>query len=488
MSYPTSVIATICYIEAHIKDEKFDYSQLEKRIGFSQAHIRDIFCKNTGYSLARYVRMRKVKCSALELLHSNKAILEIAYDYGFTNPETYTRAFRKVTGLTPSEFRERRLIVGKEELFTGVYSIGILASKERRSDISMDKTVYKNNESTILYGVPRVGYGVYGGGTPYPICLKACSEYLGEDVDYGFTMATGAAAFRLVWNEKEWDLSNVDIFHTFQETNEVYRIGAEALGREFSFLGRDRDTTKDEFIAFIKEHIDEGYPCIALGIIGPPEPCVITGYRKNGEELLGWNFFQDDPEFAAGTTIDESGYFVCDNWWENTDTQAVMCMGAIAGKRLTTQDIIDNAVTVLSGRTEYGYAKGVSAYDAWKKALLNEKDFAVDGNYSLLFEKLLCQRDAMTCLGDGRMAATSYFEGLAKEDAVNCEKYALIAEAFRGCAKAIGEMWALLGDPSDMDGMLMKLAKRDIREKVCELIERAAKADGEALKLMKELK
>ena len=94
MSYPTSVIATICYIEAHIKDEKFDYSQLEKRIGFSQAHIRDIFCKNTGYSLARYVRMRKVKCSALELLHSNKAILEIAYDYGFTNPETYTRAFR----------------------------------------------------------------------------------------------------------------------------------------------------------------------------------------------------------------------------------------------------------------------------------------------------------------------------------------------------------------------------------------------------------
>lgn len=105
-----------------------------------------------------------------------------------------------------------------------------------------------------------------------------------------------------------------------------------------------------------------------------------------------------------------------------------------------------------------------------------------------MFEKLLCQRDAMTCLGDGRMAATSYFEGLAKEDSQDRENYALIAKAFRGCAKAIEEMWALFEDPSDMDGMLIKLAKRDIREKVCELIERAANADEEALKLMKEIK
>lgn len=64
------------------------------------------------------------------------------------------------------------------------------------------------------------------------------------------------------------DLSNVDIFHTMEETNEIYGFGAKALGREFFFLGRDEDTTKEEFIDFIKRHIDEGYPCIALGICG----------------------------------------------------------------------------------------------------------------------------------------------------------------------------------------------------------------------------
>ena len=315
--------------------------------------------------------------------------------------------------------------------------------------------------------------------------MKACAEYLGEDIEYHFAMVSGAAAFRLVWNKEEWDLSNVDIFHTFEESNEVYKFGAEALGREFEFLGRDKDTTKEEFIAFIKKHIDEGYPCIALGIIGPPEPCIITGYRKNGEELLGWNFFQNDTEFAAGIQIDESGYFISSNWWENTDTQAVMCMGAIKGEKLSTEEIIANGIKVMTGRTEYGYSKGLEAYKAWKQALLNEKEFAVDGNYSLLFEKLLCQMDAMNCLADGRNCAEAYFKSLAKSASKKTE-YEQVAKAFERGVRRIGEMWVLLGDAADMDAMLERLAKQDVRIKICHLIDEAANADAEALNWMRK--
>ena len=480
MSYPTCTKALICYIEAHIMDGQLPYDELEKQIGFSWAHIRDLFRKSTGYPLVRYVQMRKIKSSAIQLINTDKTILEIACEYGFTNPETYTRAFHKVTGMTPSEFRRRRPVVAKEELCTGVYGIGILPQKERRSDIVMEKNVYRNNESTILYGVPKAAYGTYGGSTPYPICLKACSEYLGEDLDYYFTMVSSGAAFRLTWNNTMWDLSNVDIYHTFEESNDVYRLAAEALGREFFFLGREKNTTKEEFMSFIKEHIDEGYPCIALGIIGPPEACIITGYRKNGEELLGWNFFQHDPEFSASVEFDESGYFVCNDWWENTDTQAVMCMGAVKGKSLSTEEIIANAVKALSGRIDTSYSKGLMAYDAWKKALKEEKDYAVGENYSLLFEKMLCQSDAMSCLKDGRSCAASYFKELAKND----RKYLLIGEQFSRVAQTIEEMQQLYG--SDMDEMLKKLADPSVRNKTCELIELAARADKMALELLSD--
>ena len=133
MSYPTHTKAIVCYIEAHIKDSKINYEELESRIGFSLAHIRDFFQQDTGYSLAKYIRMRKVKCSAIELVNTDKTILDISYRYGFNNPETYTRAFKKMTGMTPSEFREQELVAGKEELVTGVYGIGILNHKEYRS-------------------------------------------------------------------------------------------------------------------------------------------------------------------------------------------------------------------------------------------------------------------------------------------------------------------------------------------------------------------
>lgn len=485
MSYPSNVGAIICYIESHIRKDKFDYNELERRVGFSNAYIREMFSKNTGCSLAKYVRMRKIKCSAYELLYTDMSILDIAYLYGFSNPETYTRAFQKIVGMVPSTFRRIRPIIGKEELAVGVYGIGLLDKKERRSDIFMNKNVHKGNESTILYGVPRVGYGTYGGNTPYPICLKACCEYLGEDLEYYFTMVSSAAAFRLVWNTECWDLSNVDIFHTLEETNEIYELTARALGREFSFLGRDEGTTKEEFIKFIKEHIDEGYPCIALGIIGPPEPCIITGYRKNGEELLGWNFFQNDPEFAANIQIDESGYFVCSNWWENTDTQAVMCMGAIAGEKITHEEITANAVKVLTGRKEYSYCKGLDAYDAWKEALQQDNEFTVMDNLFVLFEKMLCQMDAMSCITDGRTNAARYFSKLAETDVMKQAEYNEIAEAFTKCAKTIEKMWSLFGDTSDMEGMLTKLADKSVRVEVCKLIDIARTADGKALELIK---
>ncbi len=484
MGYPSYTKSVICYIEAHITDGKINHDNLARQIGYSWEHIRDMFRNDTGCSIARYIQGRKIKRSALDLIHTDKTILDIALCYGFSNPETYTRSFCRVTGMTPSEFRRLRPLVGKEELLTGVYGIGLLTKKERRSDI-MSKDIYRNNDSTILYGVPKAGWGEYGGLTPYPICLKSAAAYLGEDIDYSLIMAASGTAFRFAWNSSDWDLSNVDIFHTFTESNDVYGLAAKALGREFFILERNSDTTKEDFISFIKSHIDEGYPCIALGIIGPPEACMITGYRKNGEELLGWNFFQADPEFGGNAEIDESGYFISSSWWENSDTQAVMCIGALKGERFSADTIMQNAVKALSGRLDSGYYKGVSAYDGWIKALSDEKSFAIGDNYSMLFEKVLCQIDAMNCLQDGRNCAAAYFNALADSDTGRSEAYRKIAEAFAECGKVIGEMRNLYGN--DMDENLKNIADRAIRKQTCELCERAKQADTEALSLMKKL-
>jgi len=42
----------------------------------------------------------------------------------------------------------------------------------------------------------------------------------------------------------------------------------------------------------IIESIDQGKPLIALGVVGPPEACIITGYDENGDGLRGFGVFQ----------------------------------------------------------------------------------------------------------------------------------------------------------------------------------------------------
>ena len=479
MSYPLHTYAIVCYIEAHIREEKPNQEELAQMTGYSYAHIRDFFKRDTGYSLAHYIRMRKVCISAFELLHTHKTIVEIALEYGFSSHESYTRAFTKILGMTPSAFRNSKSLMGKSELAPGIYGIGLLRQKEKRSDVSM-KEKYQNNQSTILYGVPKVEWGSYGGCTPYPICLKACADYLGDDLDYAAALVSCGAAFRFTWNATEWDMCNVDIYHTFDEGGEetVYSYAAKALGREFSMLDRTEATTKEEFVQFIRQHIDEGYPCIAQGIIGPPEACIITGYRDNGNTLLGWNFFQHDPAFGGSVRFDECGYFICDNWWENTDTQSVMCLGPVISEPFTTEEIIRTAIRVMTPRTDGGYCKGIAGFSVWADMLSDESAFPTDGTDALLFEKMLCQDDAMTSIRDGRGCAAEYFKKLEMTELAGLfTKEKFLAE----------NMWALFDTCDESAPRHEKLADKVVREKACGYIRQIEVLERQSLSLLQKL-
>ena len=165
----------------------------------------------------------------------------------------------------------------------------------------------EKQDNTILYGVPKVAYG-QDGCTPFPMCVYSCAKYLGLCVDYIRAMAESGAAFRLAWNTACWDGGNVDAAFTFDDPTKVFRCGMRAMERGFKFLGRTPETKKEDFMDFIRREIDAGNPVIALGIIGPPEACVIAGYREGGKVLMGWNVFQEYPEYQANVRFEKNGY------------------------------------------------------------------------------------------------------------------------------------------------------------------------------------
>lgn len=120
-----TISSIIIYIENRV-EEKINYKELERVTGFSIAYIREIFVQKTGTSLSRYILIRKISNAAYEILYSKQSIMEIAFKYNFSSYDTFTRAFKRITGLTPSVFRTKRPPVGRIKLCSSAFGIGIL--------------------------------------------------------------------------------------------------------------------------------------------------------------------------------------------------------------------------------------------------------------------------------------------------------------------------------------------------------------------------
>jgi len=483
MSHSITIVAMIAYVENNWWCG-IDYRKMESAIGLSVSRMRTLFVNHTGKSLARYVLSRvlsrRISHAAFSLIHERKRIIDVAMECGFSNPDSFTRAFRRVTGVNPSAFVSQHYTVGRMPLYAGVY--GVSENPDQKGMDTMNNKPM--NGSTVLYNVPKVEYGTYG-ITPFPVCLKAVANYLGDDIDYAAIISQCGAAFRLNWDVNRWFLGNVDVCFTFDQFETIYKKGVEALGRKYARLEKHETTQKQEFIDFIINEIDSGRPCIATGIIGPPEACIITGYRDNGHTLLGWNFFQHSEAFGSkNTSFDDSGYFICTDWWENESTESVMSVGEISGAKISEKEVVSVAIEVLIGRRKDQFAKGILAYDAWNTAICNDRDFF--DNLICMSERMLCQGDAMACLADGRGNASAFFMQLYSGN-VGQPLYKEVAKNFDSIVCHINEMASVLGGWGRDEEQLRVFARPEIRKEISRLILACKEADENALANLKKL-
>ena len=61
----------------------------------------------TGLSPVDLLKQMRLERAKVLLNSTTKTVSEIAYSIGFTDPKYFTKCFKKVTGMTPSEYREK---------------------------------------------------------------------------------------------------------------------------------------------------------------------------------------------------------------------------------------------------------------------------------------------------------------------------------------------------------------------------------------------
>jgi AraC family transcriptional regulator len=94
------------YIEANLEGE-IDYKELAKIAYCSEFHFSRMFASISGFTLSEYIRRRRLTLAAFELQKSDKRIIEIAQLYGYESADSFSRAFKKLHGIKPSECRHQ---------------------------------------------------------------------------------------------------------------------------------------------------------------------------------------------------------------------------------------------------------------------------------------------------------------------------------------------------------------------------------------------
>lgn len=90
------------YIESHLADD-IDFNEVAKLALCSEYHFKRMFSFLAGVTLSEYIRRRRLTLAAFELNNSSIKVIDVAMKYGYNSPDSFTRAFEGLHGVTPSE-------------------------------------------------------------------------------------------------------------------------------------------------------------------------------------------------------------------------------------------------------------------------------------------------------------------------------------------------------------------------------------------------
>jgi AraC family transcriptional regulator len=104
MDWITGIQRALDYTEAHLTDT-VDYEAAAKAAVSSAFHFQRMFTMLCGFTLGDYIRMRRLSLAAEDLMQTNGKVIDIALRYGYDTPESFSRAFTRFHGVTPSQAR-----------------------------------------------------------------------------------------------------------------------------------------------------------------------------------------------------------------------------------------------------------------------------------------------------------------------------------------------------------------------------------------------
>lgn len=110
MEWAEAISEAVRYIESHITED-ITMHEVANHVNISPFYFHKGFSILCGYSIAEYIRNRRMSLAGEELITSNITIIELAMKYGYDSPDSFTKAFSRFHGHTPLTVRRDKTTI-----------------------------------------------------------------------------------------------------------------------------------------------------------------------------------------------------------------------------------------------------------------------------------------------------------------------------------------------------------------------------------------
>lgn len=281
--------------------ENINADDVSKHINSSTDCFQRTFNIVTGFSISEYIRNRRLTLAGEELKNTQAKVIDIALKYGYDSPDSFTKAFTRFHGVTPTSAR-----VSSENL---KYFYPLSIKVFMKGGFGMNRKIIPN--------IPEIGYD--GNETDFGVNLLAATfNITGTKMDRSELAFYSGMANHFCWIEGDWVGSRgCECFGNNNETpfqEELRLLKTIGWSAKYVIVSRDNDgrmlnTDEEQIKRDFVESIDKGYPILSRRT-NNHRYSIIIGYEDDGDIIVC-------KEAVDGE--DENGHrdaetFVYENW------------------------------------------------------------------------------------------------------------------------------------------------------------------------------
>lgn len=97
--------SVVSYIKAQYRDPSLSLASLCDQFSMGEVAMSQFFKNATGETLSQFIETLRIEDACGQLLQTGKSVQEIALEVGYNNDKSFRRAFKRIKGVSPTEFR-----------------------------------------------------------------------------------------------------------------------------------------------------------------------------------------------------------------------------------------------------------------------------------------------------------------------------------------------------------------------------------------------